>query len=280
MTTMSATAGVHRLRVTAATTAPAAMISGPVTRRFRASNRASAHAANARTSGSRPALPVEACSRTRSQGLYRPDQSSRRMASGNGGSNGFQLPKSIGSKWNVTGVDRCVATSWIQNGPPCNQTATRGRYSKRYAEALIARGAEVVSFDGSPALVRLARQRVPGQIDVRVHNNGLPLDWLEDESFDAAVMALVIHHRDDRTAALRELWRELRPGSPLVVSNHHPTSDWLRLAAATLRRSEWRKTGTKAVGASGIGACLSSSSARSSRTRGPSSSGWSSRFRE
>jgi SAM-dependent methyltransferase len=101
-----------------------------------------------------------------------------------------------------------------------------------YAEALIARGAEVVSFDGSPAMVRLARQRVPGQIDVRVHNNGLPLDWLEDESFDAAVMALVIHHRDDRTAALRELWRELRPGSPLVVSNHHPTSDWLRLGGS------------------------------------------------
>ena len=101
-----------------------------------------------------------------------------------------------------------------------------------YAEELIARGAEVVSFDSSPAMVRLARQRVPDQMEVRVHNMDSPLDWLEDESFDAALMALVIHHLDDRTAALRELWRVLRPGGPLVVSTHHPTSDWLRLGGS------------------------------------------------
>jgi SAM-dependent methyltransferase len=101
-----------------------------------------------------------------------------------------------------------------------------------YAEELIARGAEVVSFDSSPAMVRLARQRLPDQMEVRVHNMDSPLDWLEDESFDAAVMALVIHHLDERTAALRELWRVLRPGSPLVVSTHHPTSDWLRLGGS------------------------------------------------
>ncbi len=98
-----------------------------------------------------------------------------------------------------------------------------------YAEDLLARGAEVVGFDQSPEMVRIARQRAGDRLDVRVHDLDSPLDWLADESFDAALMALVVHHLDDRPAALRELHRVLRPGGGLVVSTHHPTSDWLRL---------------------------------------------------
>lgn len=56
--------------------------------------------------------------------------------------------------------------------------------------------------------------------------------WLEDQSFDAALLALVIHHLDDRVAALRELYRVLRPGACLVVSTHHPTADWLRMGGS------------------------------------------------
>lgn len=97
-----------------------------------------------------------------------------------------------------------------------------------YAAELIARGADVVAFDGSPAMVRLAKERVP-RLDVRVHDLETGLDWLDEETFDAAVLALVIHHLDRRTAALRELGRVLRPGGRLVVSTHHPVSDWLRL---------------------------------------------------
>jgi SAM-dependent methyltransferase len=98
-----------------------------------------------------------------------------------------------------------------------------------YAEEIMARGAEVVGFDESPEMVRLARQRLGERFDVRVHDLALPLEWLSSETFDAVVLALVIHHLDDRMAALRELNRVLRPGGRLVVSTHHPTSDWLRL---------------------------------------------------
>jgi SAM-dependent methyltransferase len=101
-----------------------------------------------------------------------------------------------------------------------------------YAEELLARGAEVVGFDESPEMVRLARRRCGDRIDVRVHDLRSPLDWLDDEHFDAAVMALVIPHLDDRVSALREIHRVLRPGGRLILSMHHPTSDWMRLGGS------------------------------------------------
>ena len=101
-----------------------------------------------------------------------------------------------------------------------------------YAEELFARGAEVVGFDESPAMVRLARARCGDRFDVRVHDLREPLGWLPDGRFDAALMALVLHHLDDRVTALREVQRVLRPGGRLIVSTHHPTSDWVRLGGS------------------------------------------------
>jgi SAM-dependent methyltransferase len=101
-----------------------------------------------------------------------------------------------------------------------------------YAVEMLARGAKVVAFDQSPEMVRLARQRLGERVDVRVHDLASPLDWVPSESFDAAVLALVIHHLDDRMVALRELNRAVRPGGRLIVSTHHPTSDWLRLGGS------------------------------------------------
>jgi len=101
-----------------------------------------------------------------------------------------------------------------------------------YAAELVARGAEVVGFDASPEMVRLAARRVGPAATFRAHDLARPLDWLDDASFDGALLALVIHHVDDRVAALRELHRVLRPGGFLVVSTHHPVSDWLRLGGS------------------------------------------------
>ncbi len=102
-----------------------------------------------------------------------------------------------------------------------------------YAEELVARGARrVVGVDASAEMVRLARQRVPGPVDFRRHDLQTPMSWAEDGEFDAALMPLVLHHLDDRVAALREVARVLRPGGRLVVSTHHPTGDWLRLGGS------------------------------------------------
>lgn len=101
-----------------------------------------------------------------------------------------------------------------------------------YASELVARGAELVGFDASSDMVRLARARVGPAATFRAHDLGRPLDWLDDSSFDVALLALVIHHVDDRVGALRELHRVLRPGGALVVSTHHPVSDWRRLGGS------------------------------------------------
>jgi SAM-dependent methyltransferase len=42
------------------------------------------------------------------------------------------------------------------------------------------------------------------------------------------LFALALEYVDDRTSALRELRRVLRPHGALVVSRQHPTGDWLR----------------------------------------------------
>ena len=98
-----------------------------------------------------------------------------------------------------------------------------------YAEELIRRGArEVEGVDASPTMVELARDRVKERATFRTHDLQAPLEWLGSESFDLALMALVIHHLDDRAAALREMHRILRPDGALVVSTHHPTGDWVR----------------------------------------------------
>ena len=101
-----------------------------------------------------------------------------------------------------------------------------------YAEELVRRGAKVTGIDGSPTMIELAHARLGERARFRVHDLAEPLAWAADGSFDLAVMALVIHHVDDRVALLREVHRVLRPGGHLVLSTHHPMADWLRLGGS------------------------------------------------
>ena len=62
----------------------------------------------------------------------------------------------------------------------------------------------------------------------RVHDLAEPIEWLPDDSVDLVLFALALEYIDDRTRALREWARVLRPGGALVLSRMHPTGDWLR----------------------------------------------------
>jgi len=115
-----------------------------------------------------------------------------------------------------------------------------------YAEELVARGARrIVGVDGSAEMVRLARERVRGPASFYCQDLQAPLTWADDGEFELAVMPLVIHHLDDRVAALNEIARVLRPGGRLVVSTHHPTSDWVRHGGSYFTveriRERWRR---------------------------------------
>jgi SAM-dependent methyltransferase len=101
-----------------------------------------------------------------------------------------------------------------------------------YAEELVRRGAHVVGCDGSGQMVELARARLGREVDLRVHELGLPFTWLADGSIDLVVCALALHYVNDRRAFLRECVRVLRPDGVMAISTHHPTEDWARLGGS------------------------------------------------
>jgi SAM-dependent methyltransferase len=115
-----------------------------------------------------------------------------------------------------------------------------------YAEELVVRGAEVAAVDGSEAMVALARRRLGTAAEVHRADLDAPLPF-GAERFELVVCPLVIHHLHDRASALREFFRVLRPGGRVVLSTHHPTTDWLRKGGSyfDVRQEEdvWRRGG-------------------------------------
>ncbi|MET9713191.1 class I SAM-dependent methyltransferase [Nocardiopsis alba] len=96
-----------------------------------------------------------------------------------------------------------------------------------YSRELVARGARVTGLDQSADMVRVAREHLGGDAEILQRDLATPLD-LPASSFDAALIALVVHYLPDRVATLRELRRVLRPDGFLVLSTSHPTADWIR----------------------------------------------------
>lgn len=83
------------------------------------------------------------------------------------------------------------------------------------------KGATVVGFDASTAMIQLARERLGPGADLRVADLGQPLPY-QDDTFDDVVASLVLHYLRDWTAPLAELRRVLKPGGRLIVSVPHP----------------------------------------------------------
>lgn len=83
------------------------------------------------------------------------------------------------------------------------------------------RGASVAGFDASPAMIRLARERLGDDADLKVADLTLPLPY-DNAAFDDALAVLVLHYFEDWSGPLAELRRILRPGGRLVVVVNHP----------------------------------------------------------
>jgi SAM-dependent methyltransferase len=70
-------------------------------------------------------------------------------------------------------------------------------------------------------MLKLARQRLGGDADLRVADLGGPLPY-PDAAFDDVTAALVLHYLEDWGPALAELRRVLKPGGRLIVAVDHP----------------------------------------------------------
>lgn len=102
--------------------------------------------------------------------------------------------------------------------------------SGRYAEWLVNNGADVVAFDVSPEMLDHARKRLGDRVRIELGDLNQPLMFLDDDSFDLVVCALVLDYVRDWRVVLGEFGRVLRPGGPLVFSMEHPLSEFtLRL---------------------------------------------------
>ncbi|MFD2471073.1 class I SAM-dependent methyltransferase [Amycolatopsis silviterrae] len=83
------------------------------------------------------------------------------------------------------------------------------------------RGAQMAGFDFSATMIRLARQRLGDDADLRVADISQPLPYT-DGAFDDVIAALVLHYLEDWTAPLAELRRIIRPGGRLILAVNHP----------------------------------------------------------
>jgi SAM-dependent methyltransferase len=97
-------------------------------------------------------------------------------------------------------------------GAPGRRLADIGGGTGNYALALREEGWDVVVVDRSTEM--LAHAAAKGLETVEADAQRLPFG---DESFDAATMISMLHHVEDREAALAEARRILRPGGRLVL---------------------------------------------------------------
>lgn len=145
----------------------------------------------------------------------------------------------LAERWSAVGQefvlgtvrDEVLAQAW-----PCGPVvADLGCGTGFLATWLAERGAQVIAVDHSERMLGQARQRArDGAVTFRRGElDALPLDAAE---VDAAFGNLVWHHVADLDATAREVFRVLRPGGVIVLSDLLPhESDWMREAMGDLR---------------------------------------------
>jgi ArsR family transcriptional regulator len=78
----------------------------------------------------------------------------------------------------------------------------------------------VIGVDASPAMLEIARSRVPADVELREgHLEALPID---DGGLDVALLFLVLHYIVDPILVLREAARCLKPGGRLLLVDMMP----------------------------------------------------------
>ncbi|HEV8555768.1 MAG TPA: methyltransferase domain-containing protein [Actinophytocola sp.] len=91
----------------------------------------------------------------------------------------------------------------------------------RHAARLLDLGHQVVGVDTSPAMLAVARRKLPTADLRRGPLENLPV---QNATVDLVTCALALTHAPDLTPVMREFARVLRPGGRIVLSDIHPTA--------------------------------------------------------
>ncbi len=95
-----------------------------------------------------------------------------------------------------------------------------------YAEMLLDRGAKVVGIDVSPAMVRLAHERLGLRAEIVQADLSQPLSFLPDATFDLVIAPLVLNYLEDLRQPFAEFYRVLKIPGVFIFSEGHPFSDY------------------------------------------------------
>src|SRR5262249_45205835 len=89
----------------------------------------------------------------------------------------------------------------------------------RHAAHLVSLGYDVIGVDATPAMLEVARTKVPGADFREGRLENLPVD---DASIDVVTCGLALEHADDLGVVMKEFARVLPPGGWVVGSDTHP----------------------------------------------------------
>lgn len=95
----------------------------------------------------------------------------------------------------------------------------------KYAEILLAQGAEVTGIDLSPRMIHWASVRNGANGHFFVHDLQEPLPF-DQEAFDVVICPLVLDYIANWSVVFQEFYRVLKPGGMLVFSVTHPFFDY------------------------------------------------------
>jgi ubiquinone/menaquinone biosynthesis C-methylase UbiE len=99
------------------------------------------------------------------------------------------------------------------------------------AAGLAPRAARVVAIDNSPAMLDVARENLArlGIGNVELRDGDLTKLPLDDDSVDAAVANMVLHHAENPPAMLAEMARVVEPGGWVAITDAIEHSyKWMR----------------------------------------------------
>ena len=105
--------------------------------------------------------------------------------------------------------------------------------------------AEVIGLDGDPKILEIAQVKVAkAGLKVRLEQ-GMAFDLpYHDDSFDRVLSSLLFHHltRENKTRAMREAFRILRPGGELHLADFgKPRNPLMQIVSLVMRRFEETK---------------------------------------